>query len=268
MPPIRDIDPESSPAAYFGGELRHLRIRAGITQEALAKILNYDPSYISAIELGKQFPDKRSFATAADETFGTDGHLSRAWGLVRNLNAIPAWMDRWLDIERESTVLRSWESQVVYGLLQTADYAFGLLRDEAAVRVRMARQEIFNREEPPPPAVFCMMDESVLWRPIGDKSVMYGQCLHLADMAEQRKAHVQIVRMGPHPGHYGSFTIATTETVGDEIAYVSTAVRGFTLSGRKDIAVVAASWEEIRCEAMSQQESIDLIRRAAEERWT
>jgi transcriptional regulator with XRE-family HTH domain len=268
MPPSKDTDPASSPKAFFGSELRRCRTAARLTQEELGKLLMYDGSYISVIELGKQLPEKQSFAEGCDETFETDGLFVRIWKMARNANVIPAWMDVWLDHEREATMIRTWEPLVVHGLLQTSDYANVLLRDEAAVQVRMDRQQILTRDTPPPPSLHCVLDETVLWRRVGDRETMRSQLEHLVTMAERPGISVQVVPLGYCLGMRGAFIIATADGPGSEVTYVATAARGFTLTGRKDLAAVTDAWENIRSEALSRQESIELIRRTAEEKWT
>ena len=64
----------------------------------------------------------------------------------------------------------------------------------------------------------------------------------------------------------GAFTIGTVD--GSEVAYVDTAVRGIVTSSREDISRLEDVWETIRTYALSQQESLDLIREVAEKKWT
>lgn len=54
----------------------------------------------------------------------------------------------------------------------------------------------------------------------------------------------------------------------EEIGYVDTAIRGMVTSNRAEVASLSNTWETIRTFALSQQESISLIKRTAEERWT
>ena len=49
---------------------------------------------------------------------------------------------------------------------------------------------------------------------------------------------------------------------------METAIRGIVTSSREDIADLTAAWEAIRTFALSQQESLDLIRKVIEEKWT
>jgi hypothetical protein len=95
---------------------------------------------------------------------------------------------------------------------------------------------------------------------------MRDQLEHLVNSVSPRLA-VQIVPSGVrYEGLQGSFTIATVD--GSDVAYVETTVRGLVTSNRDDIACAIGVWESIRTCTLSQRESIELIKRTAEERWT
>ncbi|MCW1970656.1 MAG: helix-turn-helix domain-containing protein [Anaerolineae bacterium] len=48
---------KTEPNPQFGILLRHMRIRAGLTQTQLAVFAQYDPSLISLVEKGKRLPN-------------------------------------------------------------------------------------------------------------------------------------------------------------------------------------------------------------------
>ncbi|GAA0361300.1 DUF5753 domain-containing protein [Actinoallomurus spadix] len=174
-------------------------------------------------------------------------------------------MRDWLAEERRSSALRAFELAVVPGLLQTPDYARTVLDgDEAAVTARLDRQAILKNENPP--TLRCVLDETVLTRGFGDAAVMRDQLEHLVNSVAPRLA-VQIVPSGVrYEGLAGAFTIATVN--GSDVAYIDTAVRGLVTSNPEDIACIIDVWESIRTFALSQRESIELIKKVAEERWT
>lgn len=268
MPPSNDLDPGGSPKQFFGAELRLRREELGMSQDEVGAAIQYDGSYVSAVERGKRFPKERKFADGCDHLFKTDGLFFRAWRMVQNTTGSPSWFAPWRDTEQEAASLRFWAPQVVPGLFQNEGYAHGLLRDEAMVSVRMERQQILTRQTPPPPSIHCVIDETVLLRPVGDKEVMKAQLLRLAEIAATPGMSVQVVPMGPHLGVLGGFVIATLHGGGSEVAYVETAVRGLTMSGRNELAAARDAWESIRDEALHRRASIDLILRTAEEKWT
>ncbi len=87
-----------------------------------------------------------------------DGHFRRLREFASRAG-YEDWFQRWVDVEREATALCSWEQSIVYGLLQTREYARAILRAarpddtddqiEQQTEARMERQEILARENPP-----------------------------------------------------------------------------------------------------------------------
>ncbi|MBC6457610.1 helix-turn-helix domain-containing protein [Actinomadura sp. HBU206391] len=133
------------PQAIWGRELRHYRLAAGLTQTRLGELIHFSESLISGIETG-QLPASADFAQICDEALNTGGALSRLldW---RKADRFPSWFGEWPKIEAQATVLRTFQLSVVYGLLQTRDYAHAVLDgDEEAVAARLERQELLARE--------------------------------------------------------------------------------------------------------------------------
>jgi hypothetical protein len=188
----------------------------------------------------------------------------RSHDLLDN-ETLPGWMRDWLEEERKTTVLRTFELAVVPGLLQTEEYARTILDgDETAVTARMERQHILTGDSPP--TLRCVLDETILHRGFGDAEMMHDQLEHLMNSVSSRLT-IQVVPSGlSYQGLLGHFTIATVD--GSEVAYVETPIRGLVTSSREDITGLTDVWESIRTCALSQRESIEFIKRTAEERWT
>ena len=110
-----------------------------------------------------------------------------------------------------------------------------------------------------------VLDEAVLYRARGGATIMRAQLEHLIASVGPRLT-LQIVRSEKNPRSTGAFNIATVD--GSEVGYVETVIRGIVTSGREDIAELLAAWEAVRTFALSQEESIEFIRKVSEERWT
>jgi hypothetical protein len=178
--------------------------------------------------------------------------------------SLPGWMRDWIPEEGRANVLRWVELLLIPGLLQTEDYAHALLRgNESAVKARMERQEILTREDPP--TLHFVIDEAALFYEVGDSTVMRAQLEHLITLVSPPRLTIQVVRSAKNPSPMGTFILASID--GPEVAYVETAIRGIVTSGRDDIASLLATWEAIRTFALPQQESIEFIKKTAEERW-
>ena len=61
----------------FIAELKHWRDVRGLSQSALARLVSYDPSYVSKVESGQQRPSS-TFAESADRVLRTGGSLAAA----------------------------------------------------------------------------------------------------------------------------------------------------------------------------------------------
>ncbi|MFG1998037.1 helix-turn-helix domain-containing protein [Spirillospora sp. NPDC048911] len=259
-----------SPKAIWGRELRHLREAAGLTQTQLAALINFAPSLISGIENG-HVPAVPEFAEACDQALNTGGTLIRGLDYRKSkAERYPPWFGEWPIIETKATVLRSFQLAVIDGLLQTVAYASNLLgHNEDAVAGRIERQHVLTREEPPPPKLRFVMDEGVLHRPVGDAKVMYEQLIHVAEAVETSpRVSVQVLPYGVHTGLPGSFVIASLGAGNGEVAYVETALRGEISRSPEALEDLTDVWESIRTDALSERDSLELIRRTAEERWT
>lgn len=256
-------DPADSWGATFGKTLKALRQAMNLTQSQLAGRVKYTKQWLSMVELGERSP-KREAVVALDEALGTDDVLLELYDKLTN-SAVPGWMREWVPEEREARELRSFELAVVYGLLQTEEYARCLLPDnEPALALRLERRGILEFDDPP--TLRCVVDESVLRREVGDAKVMRRQLEHLLAMTSSRLS-VQVVPSEFHEGINGSFTLATKKD-GSEVAYLETNIRGLVTNDKDDLIKIVDSWESIRANALPVDMSRKLIQSVVEELWT
>ncbi|MCK2219943.1 helix-turn-helix domain-containing protein [Actinomadura sp. ATCC 31491] len=254
-----------APQAIWGRELRHYRKTAGLTQGQLSERIHFSEGLISGVETG-QLPASPEFAESCDKLLETGGALRRLldW---RKGQVFPSWFGRWHEKEQVAVGLRTYQPLLIPGLLQTERYARALLRgDEAAVEGRMKRQAILSREEPPPPMARYVIDEAVLYRAVGAPDLMREQLARLLEAVGERLS-LQVVPHELHSGLMGGFVVATLED-GTDVLYVETAVRGITTSDPEDVVLGIERFDAIRTEALPQGMSLDLIKKAVEERWT
>jgi len=247
----------------LGRQVRTFREAAGLTQKELAKAIDYTNGWLSNVETGQLRPRVEQ-VTALEQALGVPP------GAVMNIyeqldgEVMPGWFREWVDEETQAEVLRTFELALIPGLLQIEEYARALLPgDESAVARRMERQQILARDMPP--MLHVVLDEAVLHQARGGKEVTRAQLEHLIASVGPRLT-LQVVRSHVNPRSTGAFTIATVD--GADVGYVDTAIRAIVTSSREDIAELTAAWEAIRSFALSQQESLDLIRKVIEEKWT
>lgn len=184
MPNIRELDPSASPLDYFGSELRRQREAAGLRQGQLGDVIFCTGSLIGQVETAHKVPT-REFAERIDAALMTDGAFSRLVGLVLR-SQLPSWFQQYAEMEAKATYISTYQAQLVYGLLQTEEYARAVLgvRDDgdldAKVAARLERQRILARDEPP--VAWVVLDEAVLHRRIGSREVMRNQLARLLEL--------------------------------------------------------------------------------------
>ncbi len=134
----------------LGSELRRLREANGIKLEEVADQLGVAPSTLSRIETGKaptrsaylnemlkmynvEDPDQRQVLV----DMAREGHRKGWWAAYEDL--LPTGFGIYVGLEAEASSLRSFESLVLHGLLQTEKYARAVL---AKARRKLSAEEI------------------------------------------------------------------------------------------------------------------------------
>ncbi|WP_329554116.1 helix-turn-helix domain-containing protein [Streptomyces sp. NBC_00696] len=270
MANVRQLDPSASPLDYFGYECRRLREAAGLTLEGLGKILFCTGSLIGQVETAQKVPT-RNFAERLDAAFLTDGSFTRMIGMVLR-SQLPNWFQAYADMEAKADFISTYQCQLVHGLLQTPEYAAALLaveypdRIEEMVSARMERQRILDKNQLP--AVWVILDESVLFRMVGDREVMRKQLARLVGFRDNPWANIQVLpfSVGAHTGMMGSFTLLR---FGDDpdLHYSEGYDQGHMTANPEVIRERSVGYARLQAAALSVEESADLIARVMEERY-
>ena len=202
----------------------------------------------------------------------TRGVLCRLREELITNDPAPEWMGTWLDIEGRCNTLWWFHPLLVPGIFQTPEYAgavistSGRLVDnlEEQVQARLARQHILEPNNGV--MVVAVIDEGVLYRPLGGPKVLHEQLMRLLELTEQPNIIVQIVpiEVGGYSGLAGGLGIAAMD--GQEYAYVDDVFRGEVLDQPDDVALIKRLWVMLHNEALPGRQSIELIAKAAE-RW-
>ncbi|MGW2962761.1 helix-turn-helix domain-containing protein [Streptomyces sp. NPDC001220] len=150
----------------LGVRLRELRLSAPggrLTGQQLADAYSWNKSKVTKLENGRQTPttdDLRKWADATGQPEAYDELLARLRGFESHIRSWRRQLasghkpvqDTHLGAHADASVFRGWESSMIFGILQTPDYARSIFtryaelqrspRDtEEAVRSRMKRQE-------------------------------------------------------------------------------------------------------------------------------
>ncbi|MEU0128995.1 helix-turn-helix transcriptional regulator [Streptomyces sp. NPDC006289] len=270
MANVQSLDPSASPLDYYGWELRRQREANGLRQGQLGEIIFCTGSLVGQIETTKKVPT-RDFSERLDAALGTDGVFSRLVGLVLR-SQLPTWFQPYAEMEARATYISTYQAQLVYGLLQTEEYARAVLATgmpddlEGLVAARMERQRILEREQPP--LAWAILDEAVLHRPIGGREVMRNQLARLLEFTRHRWMRIQVLPFaaGEHSGLAGSFTAMRFE--GDpDLIYTEDLISGHMTANPEATREAARRYAHLQAAALSIEDSAALIARVTEERY-
>jgi transcriptional regulator with XRE-family HTH domain len=267
---INALDPGASPLDYYGYELRRYREATGLTQKQLGDIINYTGSLIGQIETARKLP-MPEFSERADAALGTGGLLSRLVILVLR-SQLPAWFQQVAELQARAIEIYSFETHMIHGLLQTPAYARAVLgaldKDNLDDRtaVRLARQTIFEKEDPP--VFWAILSEGALYQEIGGPQTMRGQLEHLLAFEDSPKVNIQILPFsaGAHAGMQGSFDLyrfASDPT----ILYTEGYGSGHPTANPDTVKNCSLRYDHLQAAALSLRESAELMRRVMEERY-
>ncbi|MFG2404607.1 helix-turn-helix domain-containing protein [Streptomyces brevispora] len=261
-----DGEPGSGVMTAFGRQLKLLRLRAGLDRTEFGKRVGYAAQSIASFEQGRRIPQP-AFIDKADVVLDAGGLLLALKEEVARAQ-YPAFFRDMARLEAEAVTLHVYATLAVPGLLQTEDYArsvFAMRRPlldeetiEQRVAARMARQAIFARK--PMPTLSFVIEESVLQRPVGGRSVLHRQLEQIVEQGQRRNVEVQVMPTDrtEHCGLAGPFTLIEKHD-GRRMAYVDVQ-RDSRL--HTDWAVVRDVEEQhgiIRAQALTPLESLDVV---------
>jgi transcriptional regulator with XRE-family HTH domain len=263
----------------LAAELRKLRDQSGLSATDAAKKLGWQASRLSRIETrqsGITTPDLRKMLDAYD----VEDEEYRAYlaELARRVNE-RGWWQKYagmivseyadlISLEGEARTIRTYEQELVPGLLQTPDYARATLRIgkptatieqiDRRVEVRMERQEVLTRADPPPLRLNVVLSEGVLRRPVGGYDVMRQQIEYLIQPRDRANVTVQVLPFdaGVHPAMVGPFTMITFPDPDDlGVVFVENATGALFMEEPEHIRIYQEFWGSLQASALSPDES-------------
>ncbi|WP_187683611.1 helix-turn-helix domain-containing protein [Nocardia wallacei] len=265
-----------------GGQLRRLREQRGISREAAGEHIRGSHAKISRLELGRTGFKERDIRDLLTLYGVGDAEEREAFlGVVRKANEpgwwqrfgdlLPPWFETYLGLEHASLAIRTFEGQLVPGLLQTEDYtraviALGDGQEDASRRVelRRRRQEVLDR--PGGPTLWAVLDEAVLHRAIGGPEVLRGQLEHLAAMSTRNNVTVQVLpyAVGGHAAAGSSFTMLRfAEPELPDVVYLEQLTSALYLDRSRDLELYRQVMDTLSVQAATPEKSRKLLLEAA-----
>jgi DNA-binding XRE family transcriptional regulator len=282
--------PGSGPTArrmLVGAQLRRLRTEAGITREEAGDAIRASEWKIHRLENGQVGFKERDIIDLLRLYGVTDpDEIAEFLALTREANApgwwhpygdlLPQWFKAYVDLESAAMVIRTYEGQLVPGLLQTEDYMRAVIggaqldespeEAERRVALRMTRQTLLTRRDAP--RLWAVIDEAALRRPVGSPEVMRGQLERLIDGTKLANVVLQILpfRAGAHPGMVGAFSILRFAE-GDlpDVVYVEHLTNALYLDRRDDVNRYLHVIDRISMRAAPPDKTVDLLHKILQE---
>lgn len=267
----------------LGAHLRRLREAQGVSREDAGWEIRSSESKISRMELGRVSFKERDVADLLT-LYGVDDdeERNRLLVLARDANTpgwwhrygdvLPNWFQSYLGLEASASLIRTYEVQFVPGLLQTREYARGVIllgnatarpEDvERRVNLRLKRQELLTQTEPP--QVWAVVDEAALRRPIGGADVMRGQIEGLLEATKLPNVRLQVIpfRAGGHAAAGGSFSILRFPDQDlPDVVYVEQLTSALYLDKRDDVDHYAEAMERLCVEAEPPTRTTEILER-------
>lgn len=271
----------ATPSVRFrriGLELRRLREERRMTIKVASVLLRRSTGSLSRIETGYQAIPPRDLEYMLLKYGIEDGPLKEAMLELAAEGRKRGWWHRYasalspevmdfISLEADARSIRTYETVLIPGLLQTPDYARALIQGtpseiKRAVEVRIARQAVLNR--PDPPAFQAVINEAALWQQVGGAQVMRAQLGRLIEMSE-RSIDIRIIPFktgAAHHGLQGPFTILEVGTRGRLTVAITETLHGMSyIEQTEDIRYFADVFDGLHGIALPESDSRALIER-------
>ncbi len=262
----------------LGTQLRRLRESRGISAQEAAKSIRGSESKISRIELGRNAVREVDIADLLN-LYGISDLAEREQLLTlasqanqqgwwhRYQDVLPTWFQSYIGLEESAESIRSFDAQFVPGLLQTEDYAAGVIQLGAYSRAETHRLVYLRKERQRRFAasglrLSAVIDEVALRRPIGSPALRRAQLDHLLGISNRPGLTIQVCpfRTGASYAAPGSFSILrfAAEDLPD-IVYVEQLTSALYLDKRADVGRYAEVMDQIAATSTTPEQTTDLI---------
>lgn len=259
-------------------ELMRLREEAGISMEDVASRLDWSKAKISRIETGRTRVTPSDVRLLLDEYGLTDGRERQMLMDLAREARKPGWWHNYPDViaspyvgfEAEASRLRTYQTQLVPGLLQTSGYMRALLTSvrpalpqneiDRRVEARATRQQRFREGEAP--HLWAILDETILRRPIGGREVMLEQLERLQEAARLPNVTLQILpfNAGSHAAMGVPFVILDFDGPNPVSAvYLEHLTGELFLEDEPDLSRYTLVFDYLRAKASDPEDVIPMI---------
>lgn len=268
----------------IGSALRKAREANNLTVGAACRRYGRSKSWLSTLENGLHPVDPQELADLLDFYNVHDAPLRESllhlaghdpeeiWQRARSGNISPAASDL-ASLEEDSALIRTFQTNVVPGLLQTREYmecifeigqANAVRNTDSLIDFRISRQDVLK--QPDPPHYVPLISESVLQHRVGDTSVMRAQVRHLSEMARLDHVELRVLpnSAGAHHALAGSFHLLTLCPPGQlTVSVIEQFSQTLFVENDQDVTGHEEIFEQLLAQSFDASRSRELIERIA-----
>ncbi|MGP4016632.1 helix-turn-helix domain-containing protein [Saccharopolyspora sp. 5N708] len=266
----------------LGAELRKLRNAQNLTADDIANLLGCSTAKVRHMENGRTAPSKAELKVLMDhyglpeqrrellEETRAEARNRGWWSTYR----LPSWFQDYVGLETDATRIRTFEIEILPGLLHTAAYARAIHElgshitapedVERQVALRLKRQERLTAESPL--EFVSVISEAALARCAHEEAIAGDQFAHLVRMSKQSNVSVQVLPFdkGLHKSMTGAFVLLDfPPDTWPAAVYQEHAVGGHLSHDRELTSELSAVFEDLRSRALTESESLDLLNKYA-----
>ncbi len=269
-------------------ELRTARLNKELTQEQVAKAMEWSLSKMNRIEKAKTGISTNDLKALLPLYGITDEErIEELLALARSARQSP-WWSRYSDVappelielieyEYAASAVSQFETMFVPGILQTEEYASAVLQGfygekssneqvAALVELRTRRRDLLASDNAP--NFLFVLDESVIHRVVGSPAITSQQLMHLVNVSKQPAVTIRLVPFaaGLHPGMKGPFEVVQFADAPDEnIVFLETPGGDFISDDQKDTQNYMEAFDRITELSLGPSDSVARLRKAAGE---
>lgn len=272
----------------LAAELRLLRDRAQLTLEEVAQKLHWSVAKISRVETAVVGISSKDLGQLLD-MYGVEGGRRTALLSKTRTARTRGWWDAYaefvpsdyidyIELEAQLSGIRSYNSQIIHGLMQTEGYAREIIRGatmglsspaeiDRRVEVRLTRQRLLTREERPLRLWIVIAEPMLAWL-VGSPAIMAEQYDKLREFAGRDNVTLQILpaAAGGHPATAGSFDILEFPSQHEpDAVYVETMTANRYVESDAEIYRYSLAFDHLRAMAFSPADSVSYLTQAAEQ---
>jgi transcriptional regulator with XRE-family HTH domain len=258
--------------------LRALREEKGITVEQAAEHLLCSPGKVSRMEADFRAGTLRDVRDLCGLYGVLEGpQRDHLMNLARESRQQGWWQSyelmgfsTYIGLENGAASLKEYEGAMVPGLLQTADYARAMHRNnqpeivperiEELIQVRLTRQLILTRADPP--RLWAILGEAALRQSVGGPEIMRAQLDHLIRISMLPNVTLQVLPFskGANPALSGSsFSIMEFAAPAPDLVYTEGLFGWIYLERLSDVERYQKAFEVLRDAALKEEGSKKFI---------